>query len=275
MINILYDLFLSLQSLWSSLSVFPSLLVWSWGPWSMCSWPGCPDAEQARPASPAAHLATHTPPLETAQASTGTAATTDGATTVWSAPLSPSTVRHPPRIISTHWGTNPASGPRPSTLSSSAAKSPGRQRRVARRRFLVHPLWQPRLDRLTQQPNQLPPHPDLSRFGGTMAWGVSKQHRPHLQLMRASLGLIRKHAPERGESTRLSETHPRVVNGFTTDKGLNWFVWPHGPGWKELWRQHQPVLYFFGFLIDFDINIAWKTNVILPFGTFSNVAVTI
>lgn len=31
----------------------------------------------------------------------------------------------------------------------------------------------------------------------------------------------------------------------------------------------------FGFLIDFDINIAWKTNVILPFGTFSNVAVTI
>lgn len=61
--------------------------------------------------------------------------------------------------------------------------------------------------------------------------------------MRASLELIRKHAPERSESTRLTLNEPRVVNGFTNDIGLKLYriIRPSGADWSEHGHQDQIV----------------------------------
>uniref|UniRef100_A0A3Q3XAU0 Myc target 1b n=1 Tax=Mola mola TaxID=94237 RepID=A0A3Q3XAU0_MOLML len=129
---------------------------------------------------------THRHPRQSRTSSRNRPGFNAAATTLWPVLLSASIARHPPQITSTRRGSNPASGPPPSTLSSSAVKSLGRQKRGA---CLVHQL-PCRLDRL----KQLPPHPDFSHFGGTMAREVSMLRRISLQCMRALLELIRKHA---------------------------------------------------------------------------------
>lgn len=191
--HIIFCIFRSLQLLWSQLSVCPWQWAWFWGQWFMWSWPGCLDAKQALPRSPAVHLTNHVN-QGTLQNSTADTAMTATVTIVWLVRHSCYTTK-PPLQITLKQISNLASGAPPSTLYGRAVKSQGRQTRGARCVCHLQQRWPRQMDQFRQEPTRLVLQPDLCHFGAIMACMVSLPSH-HLQPMKAFLKLMEKHAPE-------------------------------------------------------------------------------
>lgn len=158
-------------------------------------WPGCPDAKQALPGSPAVHLNDHAG-WDTVQDLT--AAMTVTATTAWLV-LRSCYKTKPPHQITMKKTWNRALRAPPSTHYFTTVKSQGRQTRGARP--AGHLRWPHQLDQFRQEPTMLLLHPDLCPFGATMTCKVSLSSH-HLQPIKAFLGLMTKRAPECGVAPR-------------------------------------------------------------------------